>query len=73
MESDDTDRDVFQTASVEVAAQLVGLDRGGQTVERAVRVNLAGLGVDPHGFIPDKEGRPVAIVDGGRSLVGRLA
>jgi hypothetical protein len=26
------------------------------------------LGIDPHGFIPDKQGRPVALVDGGRAL-----
>jgi hypothetical protein len=27
------------------------------------------LGIDPHGFIPDREGRPVALVDGGRPLL----
>lgn len=27
------------------------------------------LGIDPHGFIPDKLGRPVALVDGGRPLL----
>jgi hypothetical protein len=26
------------------------------------------LGIDPHGFIPDRQGRPVALVDGGRPL-----
>jgi hypothetical protein len=26
------------------------------------------LGIDPHGFIPDREGRPVALVDGGQQL-----
>jgi hypothetical protein len=26
------------------------------------------LGIDPHSFIQDKQGRPVALVDGGRSL-----
>src|SRR5262249_44009717 len=26
------------------------------------------LGIDPHGFIQDKQGRPVALVDGGRPL-----
>src|SRR4051794_5925137 len=26
------------------------------------------LGIDPHGFIPDKQDRPVALVDGGRAL-----
>ena len=27
------------------------------------------LGIDPHGFIPDREGRLVALVDGGRPLL----
>jgi len=27
------------------------------------------LGIDPHGFVPDKQGRPVALVEGGRPLV----
>lgn len=27
------------------------------------------LGIDPHGFIPDRENRPVALVDGGRPLL----
>jgi hypothetical protein len=27
------------------------------------------LGIDPHGFIPDREGRPVALVDGGQPLL----
>jgi hypothetical protein len=26
------------------------------------------LGIDPHGFIPDRQGRPVPLVDGGRGL-----
>ena len=26
------------------------------------------LGIDPHGFIPDRQGRPVALTDGGRPL-----
>jgi hypothetical protein len=26
------------------------------------------MGIDPHGFIPDKQNRPVTLVDGGRSL-----
>jgi uncharacterized protein (DUF1501 family) len=26
------------------------------------------LGIDPHGFIPDRQNRPVALVDGGRPL-----
>jgi hypothetical protein len=26
------------------------------------------LGIDPHSFIPDRQGRPVALVDGGRPL-----
>lgn len=26
------------------------------------------LGIDPHGFIPDKLGRPVSLIDGGRPL-----
>lgn len=26
------------------------------------------LGLDPHGFIPDRQGRPVALVDGGQPL-----
>ena len=26
------------------------------------------LGIDPHGFIPDRQGRPVPLVDGGRVL-----
>lgn len=26
------------------------------------------LGIDPHGFIPDKQGRPVALMDAGQSL-----
>jgi hypothetical protein len=27
------------------------------------------LGIDPHGFIPDRQDRPVALVDGGRPLL----
>ena len=27
------------------------------------------LGIDPHGFIPDKQDRPVSLVDGGRPLL----
>ena len=26
------------------------------------------LGIDPHGFIPDRQNRPVMLVDGGRPL-----
>ncbi|MBI3468756.1 MAG: DUF1501 domain-containing protein, partial [Planctomycetes bacterium] len=31
------------------------------------------LGIDPHSFIPDKQGRPVALVDGGRALAELFA
>lgn len=31
------------------------------------------LGIDPHGFIPDKQGRPVRLVDSGRALDGLFA
>lgn len=27
------------------------------------------MGIDPHGFVPDRQGRPVALVEGGRPLV----
>ena len=35
----------LQIAAVEVAAELVGLDHGGQAIERAIGVDLACLGV----------------------------
>jgi hypothetical protein len=31
------------------------------------------LGIDPHQFIADKQGRPVALVDGGQPLVDLFA
>ena len=45
VEPDDAHRDVFEATAVEVAAELVGLDRGGQAVERSVGVDLACLWV----------------------------
>jgi DNA-binding NarL/FixJ family response regulator len=46
VQPDHADRDVLQTAAVEVAPQLVGFDRGSQPVERTVSIDLAGLRVD---------------------------
>jgi hypothetical protein len=46
VQPDDADRDVLQAATVEVASQLVGFDRGSQPVERTVSIDLAGLRVD---------------------------
>src|SRR4051794_24309073 len=51
VQPDDAHPDVLQAAAVEVAAQLVGLDRGQQSVERAVRVDLAGLRVDRQHYV----------------------